>query len=120
MFDDATASDVRLGLRLAEGRLRERGKSLSPGAREMLRSVERSLAVLGDQPLPPVEEPSDVDGVQLLDLRDVTRRLKLSEATVRRRVRAGALRATRVGRSLRFRLVDVQEFIDQLPGTEEL
>lgn len=115
MFDDATASDLRLGLRLAEGRLREQGRSLSAGAQEVLRSAERSLAALSGQPLAPLEEPGDGGEVQLLTLRDVTRRLRLSDTTVRRHVRAGRLRSARVGRSLRFRPDDVQAFVEQLP-----
>lgn len=47
----------------------------------------------------------------VLSLEEVAKMLKVSERTVQREVSAGKLRAFRVGRSLRFQLEAVEEYI---------
>jgi excisionase family DNA binding protein len=57
----------------------------------------------------------------VLSLEDVAKMLKVSERTVQREVAAGKLKAFRVGRSLRFRLEAVEEYMrlqEVLPGKE--
>ena len=49
----------------------------------------------------------------ILDLEEVAKMLKVSERTVQREVTAGKLRAFRVGRSLRFRLTDVEKYMER-------
>jgi len=50
------------------------------------------------------------DSSQLMTLRDVARRWKTSERTVQRIVATGTLPYIRVGRQLRFRLEDVEDW----------
>ena len=55
----------------------------------------------------------------ILNLEEVAKMLKVSERTVQREVTAGKLKAFRVGRSLRFRLKEVEKYIERqevLPG----
>src|SRR3990172_4189245 len=47
----------------------------------------------------------------LLTVAEVARRLRLSEVTVRRHIRAGSLKAVRVGRGIRVREEDLDTFI---------
>jgi len=47
----------------------------------------------------------------VLDVREAAAYLAISEETVRRYVRSGELPHTRVGRSIRFRLVDLDAYL---------
>jgi excisionase family DNA binding protein len=49
----------------------------------------------------------------ILNLEDVAKMLKVSERTVQREVTAGKLKAFKVGRSLRFRLGEVEKYIER-------
>jgi excisionase family DNA binding protein len=49
----------------------------------------------------------------MIDVKQVIERLGVSDSTVRRLVRDGKLRAYRVGRQLKFKLEDVERFLDQ-------
>ena len=57
----------------------------------------------------------------ILSLEEVAKMLKVSERTVQREVAAGKLKAFRVGRSLRFRVEAVEEYMklqEVSPGKE--
>ena len=53
-------------------------------------------------------EPNDE---RLLTVNDVAERLQLHHITVRRHIKAGKLRAVRVGRSVRIREADLEEYL---------
>jgi excisionase family DNA binding protein len=48
---------------------------------------------------------------RLLTIKDVVRKLRYSEKTIRRLIRSGRLRAVKIGRCYRFRREDVTEFV---------
>jgi len=47
----------------------------------------------------------------IMSLEEVAKMLKVSERTVQREVTAGKLKAFKVGRSLRFRLEEVEKYM---------
>ena len=49
--------------------------------------------------------------MKLLTLPEVVEALKVSESTVRRRIREGSLKAIRIGRQLRVRPEDLEAFL---------
>lgn len=49
--------------------------------------------------------------MNLLTVAEVARRLRLHQMTVRRQIRAGRLRAVRVGRGIRLREEDLEAFV---------
>jgi excisionase family DNA binding protein len=61
-----------------------------------------------EQPEPPAADVLE----PLLTTEDVARYLRCDEETVRRMVRDGRLRASKVGRKLLFRPADVQRILD--------
>jgi len=114
LLDAPTARDLLDALRLYEGRLVGSGRRLSPGAREIRCVAERSLAVLTVQPSPVGEQRADNEPMQLMTLRDVAFALQSSDSTVKRLVSSGDLTAVHVGRSVRVRPADLQQYIDDL------
>jgi len=52
----------------------------------------------------------------VLDVREAAAYLALKPETVRRLVRRGELPHTRVGRSIRFRLVDLDRYLEERTG----
>ncbi len=51
--------------------------------------------------------------VIMLDIEDVIKQLQLSDATIRRLVREGKLRAYRIGKRLKFKPDDLDTYIEQ-------
>lgn len=56
------------------------------------------------------------DMVRLLDVPEVSQRLKVSTRTIRRRAASGELRSIRIGNRLLFRPADITDWIDRLAG----
>ena len=79
---------------------------------DMVAAVEKAVsdAVTKSLPLP---EPEP-----LLTIEQVARRLSVHEATVRRLVKVGQLKGTKVLGSLRFDPRDVELYVDTLRGEE--
>ncbi len=49
----------------------------------------------------------------MLDIEDVIERLQLSDATIRKLVRAGKLRAYRIGKRLKFKPEDLDAYVER-------
>jgi len=49
----------------------------------------------------------------MLDIEEVMERLQLSDATIRKLVRAGKLRAYRIGKRLKFKPEDLDDYIER-------
>ena len=119
LFDTVTALEILDALRLLEGRRRSAGQQLSAGTLEIRHVAERSLRARSGQPPARRVEPVDDDAVlALLDIDDVSDRLKTSERTVRRYISSGRLKALKVGRLTRIRPVDLEQFIADLAQRE--
>ena len=57
------------------------------------------------------------DTVTLLDTREAARRLSLAPETIRLLVRRGEIPVVRIGRAVRFRIADLEMFIEARVGT---
>jgi excisionase family DNA binding protein len=121
MFDEPTARALLDALRIYEGRLMGSGQRLPSGVLEIRAVAERSVRALTVQPSEEVVDRADTGGVtQLLTIRDVAFALQASDSTVKRLVASGELTSVHVGRSLRVRPGDLQEYINSLAAASDI
>ena len=120
LFDPMVAMELVEALRIYEGRLQGTGRRLSPGIREIVLLAERSARVRTDQPSTPVGTLADNECVnRLLTFRDVADTLACSDSTVKRLVTSGELASVHVGRSVRVRPADLQQYINDLASVAD-
>jgi excisionase family DNA binding protein len=109
------ADDLAAGLRLRAGQLRARGQTLSAGAQDLLTDLERSRPRSSERALDrlDIEAEGGVMPPRNLDYAGASFYTALPESTLRKYVRSGELRRTMFGRSVRFTIEDLDDFIDR-------
>lgn len=120
LFDPVVAMELVEAFRIYEGRLQGTGRRLSPGTREIVSIAERSVRVRTGQPSAHLDNAADNECVnRLLTVRDVADTLSCSDSTVKRLVSSGELRSVHVGRSVRVRPADLQQYINDLASVAD-
>lgn len=114
LLDPATAADLATALRRYEGVLRAQGQALSPGAAELLRSLDRSGPVTNSQPQAHLDVDLDDCSMppRLVPADTAERYLSVSSSTLARLTRDGEIPTVRIGRRRLYDLADLDQFVD--------